>query len=206
LVDVQAAERSASNQEANVAIYMRFDSIPGDATQIVGGHDLTKDSKDPATLQKQGWININVFAWKIDRKLTTRTPGSHGKSRDPTQQASVDEITVKKEADSATVPLMKAICNNKDSDTCTIIWVKTGGEDHAPAQVYMEYKLSNVFIVEINVALEGERHVETLKLNFTKVEMAFLASDTANVLSKAQADRFQFDKQTAPPGGAKKSA
>jgi type VI secretion system Hcp family effector len=185
-----------------VALYMRFDNITGDATQMVGGHDLTKDYTDPTTLQEKGWINISVFNWGIQRHLTQRT--GHGKSRDPTQQPSLGDITVKKEADSATVPLMKAICQNSDSDTCNIIWVKTGGADHAPTQVYMQYKLSNAFITDITIALEQERQVETIVINYTKVEVAFLGSDEANVLSKSQADRFQFDKQTAPP--ARRSA
>jgi type VI protein secretion system component Hcp len=68
----------------------------------------------------------------------------------------------------------------------------------------MQYKLSNAFITDITIALEQERQVETIVINYTKVEVAFLGSDEANVLSKSQADRFQFDKQTAPP--ARRSA
>ncbi|MBV8797726.1 MAG: type VI secretion system tube protein Hcp, partial [Hyphomicrobiales bacterium] len=88
---------------------------------------------------------------------------------------------------------------SSNPETCTIIFVKTGD----PGEVYMQYKLSNVFITDIHIRLEEEKPVETLKINFTKVEMAHLSSDTTNVLSKSDPDRFQFDKQTASAGGAR---
>ena len=135
-----------------MALYMRFDNITGDATQMVGGHDLTKDA---ASLEKQGWISISEFKWVIDRKITTRS-GAHGSTRDSKQPA-VETFTVNKEADKATSQLLTSICNNSDSDTCNIIFVKTGGADHDPTQVYMQYRLSNVFITNINNAYDPMR-------------------------------------------------
>ena len=43
-----------------------------------------------------------------------------------------------------------------------------------PGEVYMQYKFSNVFITNIKVTLEKEIPMETLEINFTKVEMAHL--------------------------------
>jgi type VI secretion system secreted protein Hcp len=169
---------------------MKFGSVTGDATQKVGGKDLIKDF---AYLEEQGWFMIFDFQWNIDRPITTRS-GSQGNKRDP-KQASVHEVTVKKEADQATTQLLNAICSSNNSDTCTIIFVKTGD----PGEVYMQYKFSNVFITDIHFNLEQERHMEVLKINFTKVELAHLSSDTTNVLSKSTPDRFQFE--LAAPAG-----
>jgi type VI secretion system secreted protein Hcp len=173
---------------------MKLDSITGEATQKVGGGDLIKDF---AQLEEQGWINIFDFKWTIDRQITTRT-GPHGSHRDP-KQPSINIFTVKKEADQATAQLLNSICYSNNSDTCTIIFVKTGD----PGEVYMQYKFSNVFITNIAINLEPERqHAETLQINFTKVEMAHLSSDTTNVLSKSKPDRFQFELAApAGPGG-----
>jgi type VI secretion system secreted protein Hcp len=177
-----------------VAVYMKFGGFKGDATQNVGGRVLIKD---PAFLEEQGWINISDFKWGITRSITHRS-GSKGNLRDPLQP-SVEEITVTKDPDQATTQLLNAICYSSNAETCTIIFVKTGD----PGEVYMQYKLSNVFITDIHINLADEKPVETLKINFTKVEMAHLSSDTTNVLSKSDPDRFEFDKQTAPAGGAR---
>jgi type VI secretion system secreted protein Hcp len=187
-----------------MAAYMKFGGIKGDATQDVGSRIMIKDEKgkvlikDPAFLKEHGWINISDFSWSITRSLTHRS-GSQGNLRDPLQP-SVDEITVKKDPDHATSRLLRAICyaGNNNAETCTIIFVRTGN----PGEVYMHYKLANVFITDIHIKLEDERPVETLKINFTKVEMAHLSSDVTNVLSTSGPDRFEFDKQTAPAGSA----
>jgi type VI secretion system secreted protein Hcp len=191
-----AAYLLAKEESSLMAMYMKFGNITGDATQTVVGRDLTKDL---AYLEGQGWFNISDFKWSIERKITTRS-GSQGNARDP-KQPSVKEITVKKEADKATTQLLNAICYNNNSETCTVIFVKTGD----PGEIYMQYKFSNVFITNININLEQETPVETLEINFTKVEMARLSSDTTNLLSLSTPDRFQFElKQTAPagPGGS----
>ena len=176
-----------------MAVYMKFGSIAGDATQKVGGGYLIKDF---ARLEAPGWISISDFHWEIDRKITTRS-GSQGNARDP-KQPGVKEITVKKEADKATTELLKAICYNNNSETCTIIFVKTGD----PGEVYMQYKFSNVFITNIKVTLEKEIPMETLEINFTKVEMAHLSSDTSNVLSQSTPDRFEFEHKPDATSGS----
>jgi type VI secretion system secreted protein Hcp len=177
-----------------VAAYMKFGTIKGDATQKVGGRVLIKD---PAFLEEQGWISISEFKWQVDRKLTTRT-GANRSVRDPTQPA-LETFTVKKEPDKATSLLLTSICsNNNKPETCTIVFVKTG----SPGEVYMQYRFSNVFITLINNEYGGEHHTETVTINFTKVEMAHLSSDTANVLSNADPDRFEFEVPAGAPSGS----
>jgi type VI secretion system Hcp family effector len=176
-----------------VAAYMKFGGIKGDATQEVGGRVLIKD---PAFLEKQGWISISEFKWIIDRKITTRT-GAHGGTRD-SKQPHIDIFTVKKEADRATSELLTAICSSNNSNTCTIIFLKTGD----PGEVYMQYRFSNVFITNIIIDFTAEKHTETLQINFTKVEMAHLSSDTTNVLSQSDPDRFEFEAPAGAPSGS----
>jgi type VI secretion system Hcp family effector len=175
---------------------MKFGSITGDATQSIGDKTLIND---PAFLKeqgwKQGWINISYFKWSIDRTITTRS-GLQGNARDP-KQPIIHDITVKKEVDSATSQLLDAICYKNKAETCTVIFVKTGN----PSKLYMQYKLSNAFITKIDIDLVQEQIVETLTINFTKVEMAHLSGDTTNVLSQSDPDRFEFElKQTAHAG------
>jgi type VI secretion system secreted protein Hcp len=175
-----------------VALYMKFGSIKGDATQEVAGRVLIKD---PAFLEEQGWINLSDFKWSIDRGITTRS-GSQSNTHHP-KQPEIHQITVKKEVDSATAQLLDSICNNNKAEICNIIFVKTGD----PGEVYMQYRLSNVFITKFNIDLDADKNpMETMDLTFTKVEMAHLRGGKTNVLSKSEPNRFEFDKQTAAAG------
>jgi type VI protein secretion system component Hcp len=76
--------------------------------------------------------------------------------------------------------------------------VKTGN----PGEVYMQYKLSNVFLTSVTIGPDTENTIETLVINFTKIEMVNYSSDESNVLIKSKTARFEFDKLTAPAGGA----
>jgi type VI secretion system secreted protein Hcp len=166
-----------------VAIFMKYGSFNGDATQA----------------GFEGWINISDFHWQVVRSITTRS-GSQGNTYDPKQQPDIHTITVKKETDSATAPLLDAMCNKNKAEKCTIMFVRTGN----PGQAYLQYKLSNALISTYKIDLDSTEGnlAETLEINFTKVEMAHLSSDTTNVLSQSEPDRFEFDKLTAPAGGA----
>ena len=160
-----------------MAIFMKYGSFNGDAT--LAGFE--------------GWINISDFRWQVMRSITTRS-GSQGNTYDPKQQPDIHIVTVKKETDSATAALLDAMCNKNKAEKCTISFVRTG----TAGQVYLQYKLSNALLTKYNIDLVQEQVVETLEINFTKVEMAHLSSDTTNVLSQSEPDRFEFDKLTAP--------
>jgi type VI secretion system secreted protein Hcp len=162
-----------------VAIFMKYGSFNGDAT--LAGFE--------------GWINISDFKWQVIRSITTRS-GSQGNTYDPKQQPDIHTITVKKETDSATAPLLDAMCNKNKAEKCTIVFVRTGDS----GQAYLQYKLSNALLANYKIDLDSkeENIVETLEINFTKVEMAHLSSDETNVLSQSEPDRFEFDKLTAP--------
>ena len=176
-----------------MAAFMKFGSIVGDATQKVGGTDLIAD---PALLEKDGWIGISDFSWNIGRKITVKA-GPQGKTSDPLEPT-LSDITVKKDADITTWQLLNSICYNKKPDTCTVIFVKTGN----PAQVYMQYKLSNVFLTSVSISLDptDKGPIETLVINYTKVEMVNYSSDESNVLIKSKTNRFEFDKLSAAAG------
>ena len=162
-----------------MAIFMKYGSFNGDATQA----------------GFKGWINISDFKWQVKRPITTKS-GSQSHTYDPKQQPDIHMVTVKKETDSATAPLLDAMCNKNKAEKCTIIFVTTGN----PGRVYLQYKLSNALLANYKIDFDskGENIVETLEINFTKVEMAHLSSDTTNVLSQSEPDRFEFDKLTAP--------
>jgi type VI secretion system Hcp family effector len=162
-----------------VAIFMKYGSFDGDAT--LAGFE--------------GWINISDFKWQVKRSITTKS-GSQGNTYDPKQQPDIHAITVNKETDSATGPLLDAICNKNKAEKCTITFVRTGN----PGQAYFEWKLSNALITDYKINLDptDKSPMETLEINFTKVEMKHWSSDMTNVLSQSAPYPFGFDKLTAP--------
>jgi type VI secretion system Hcp family effector len=163
-----------------VAIFMKYGSFDGDAT--LAGFE--------------GWINISDFKWQVKRSITTKS-GSQGNTYDPKQQPDIHAITVNKETDSATGPLLDAMCNKNKAEKCTITFVRTGDP---PGQGYLECKLSNALITDYKINLDptDKSPMETLEINFTKVEMKHWSSDMTNVLSQSAPYPFGFDKLTAP--------
>jgi type VI secretion system Hcp family effector len=161
-----------------VAIFMQYGSFNGDATQK----------------GFEGWINISNFIWQVKRPITTKS-GSQSHTYDPKQQPDIHAITVNKEVDSATAPLLDAMCNKNKAEKCTIKFVRTGN----PGQAYFECKLSNALITDYKFNFDPDKSLlETLEINFTKVEMKHWSSDPTNVLSQSEPYPFEFDKLTAP--------
>src|SRR5580698_8943264 len=146
MVDRPSRWANAFNQEVNVAIFMKYGSFDGDAT--LAGFE--------------GWINISDFKWQVKRPITTKS-GSQSNTYDPKQQPDIHAITVNKEADSATTPLLDAMCNNNKAEKCVIKFVRTGNPDQA--RVYFECKLSNALITDYKFTFDPDKSLlETLEI------------------------------------------
>jgi type VI secretion system secreted protein Hcp len=170
---------------------MEFGSIVGDAT-LEG---------------VKGWINLNHFEWHIDWNLTTRAD-LHAASRDA-KRPKVDEVTVKKLADRASADLLKAVFTLNKPETCRIRFVRTD----MPGRPYLEYTFYNTLITKLDSSADNDdRPTETIKLNFTEVEMCIFSTDTSG--NDATKVPYRFPKYSileetkagsgsspAPPGG-----
>jgi type VI secretion system Hcp family effector len=154
-----------------VAIYMKYGSIMGDATQA--GFD--------------GWINVIHFEWLIDWQITTRA-GVQGNTRDA-KRPKIGEFTIKKEADGASTDLVAAICTSNKPETCTITFVRTGGIDipliglHIPDK-FVEFKFDGALITHFDTSAglgESERPIEVFKFNFTEFKLDVWSLEKENV-------------------------
>jgi type VI secretion system secreted protein Hcp len=139
-----------------VTAYMKFGNLKGDATLAA-----VKD-----------WINISHFEWSVTWAVTTRASASG--TRDA-KAPTVNEISIKKETDNSSRYLLDAITRNNYSnpkgETCTIRFLSTGQGDDIDEMIYQEFILYESLITSITYNSEGDRAVETVKLNFTGVEM-----------------------------------
>jgi type VI secretion system secreted protein Hcp len=141
-----------------MSIYMQLKDIQGDATQA--------GFKD--------WIRLESFQFGVGRGITTQTGAALNRDA---HEPSVSEITVTKLIDKASGPLLQNVCTEKKGQDCKIAFVSQGD----PGEKYLEYSLTNTLISGLSVHGNGnERPIESVSLNFTKVEIEVKPLGTDN--------------------------
>lgn len=135
-------------------IYLQIDGIEGDATQE----------------QHRRWTDIEALHWHVERNMnTTAGSAANREASEPT----VSEITLTKVSDSSTPKLFREGTSGSTGKAVKIHFVTTGN----PGNTYLEYTLTNTLVAHYSVNSSGDRPIETVKLNFTKVEMKYTPYD-----------------------------
>jgi len=129
-----------------MAIYMQFTGINGDVTE--SGHTQ--------------WIELSSCKWGVGRGISSSVGSTD--ERESTAP-SISEIIVTKESDVATSSLLQEALTGQ-GETVQIDFTRT---NKGQQDVYQTLQLSNVIISGYSHASSGERPIETLSLNFTKV-------------------------------------
>jgi type VI secretion system secreted protein Hcp len=119
--------------------------------------DIKGEVKEPA---HRGWIELMSVRWGVGRAINT----PEGASREGSAP-SVSEIVVTKTQDSASTRLFNESLAGKGQKV-VIEFVKDG-------TVYLRLELTNTLVSGYSIsggAREGRRPMESLSLNFTKIE------------------------------------
>lgn len=140
-----------------MAIYLKYDGIDGEAT-----HD-----------SHQKWIDISTLQFGIGRGIST--PSGSTANREASQP-SVSEITIVKQMDGSSPKLFTESATGNVGKTVKIDLVSTG----SPGNTYVTYTLTNTLISGYSVSSGGDRPIETVTLNFTKIEYKFIPYDNNN--------------------------
>ncbi len=140
-----------------MAIYMKFDGITGDAT-----HD-----------EHQEWITVESLSWGVGRAIST--PVGSTKNREASEP-SVAEVTISKQMSSDSVYLFQESCTGQVGKEVKIHLVSTG----SPGQTYLEYTLTDTLCSGYSVSSSGDRPMESVTLNFNKVEMKYIPLESNN--------------------------
>ncbi len=138
-------------------IYLQIDGIQGDATQE----------------QHRKWMDIEALHWNVSRNLNT--VAGKAANREATEPT-ISEVVLTKISDSSTTSLFQEAVSGTQGKTATIHLVSTG----SPGETYIEYILTNTLIASYTVDSSGDRPLETLKLNFTKLELKYIPYDDTN--------------------------
>jgi type VI secretion system secreted protein Hcp len=130
-------------------IYMNVDGVQGDVTAT--GHE--------------NWIEVKSFEWGVGRGITMPVGGS--KDREASVP-SVSEVMVTKDSDVATADLLKKALTG-DAVTVKFDFCMTGTSQFTP---YYQFELTNVLLSGYSLNSGGDRPMESLSLNFTKVQFS----------------------------------
>ena len=130
-----------------MAIYMNYNNIKGDVTE-------TKHAT---------WVELHSCQWGVGRGISS-TVGSSAE-RESTAP-SISEIVVSKENDVASGKLMTEALSG-DGQTVQIDFTRTFKDSQ---EIYLTLTLTNTIISGYSHSSSGERPIETISLNFTKIQ------------------------------------
>ena len=132
-------------------IYLQIDGIQGDAT-----HE-----------QHRKWMDIEAIHWNVSRNMKTAAgSASNREASEPT----ISEIVLTKVSDSSSTRLFQEACSGRTGKRAVIHLVTTGN----PGDTYIEYTLTNTLIANYSIDSNGDRPLETIRLNFTKMEVKYI--------------------------------
>ena len=136
-------------------IFLKLDAIPGSATE--SGY--------------AGQINVDSFQFGGGVAVS----GGTGKMGDRTAgKVSLADITITKGLDEATHLLIKHLVQGKVIPKALFTFVAA---TNAEAEKYLEVTLENVIISSFSQSSGGEKPVESVSLNYSKIEISHQLRD-----------------------------
>jgi type VI secretion system secreted protein Hcp len=138
-----------------MAIFGKFDGIEGDAT-----HQAHKN-----------WVDIDTLQFGVGRAISTPT----GRAANRESSApSVSEVTISRHTDKASPLFFKESVTGASSKKVQIDLTTTGD----PGDTYLTYTLEDVLVSGYSQSANGgDRPMETISLNFAKIEVKYTPYD-----------------------------
>lgn len=157
-------------------IFMEYDggAIKGDVT--AKGHEK--------------WITLTSCQWGVGRGISTPTGAAAERE---SSAPSVSEVVVTKVMDGASGPLWTELVKNMDGKKIVIVFTSTSKELN---NGYLTYTLENTLVSSHSFSTAGDRPMESLALNFAKVEAKFFAQ-TKEGVNVGKPDSLTFDLATS---------
>lgn len=154
-----------------MAIYMKYGSIKGDATQ--GKHNE--------------WITITSVQLGVGRGISTPVGSSQNREA---SEPSISEVTVTKPLDSSSVLLFQDSTVGTKGEEVTIHFCRTDKE----GAEYLELKLYNTLLSGFSMSSGGDAPSESISLNFTKIDVNEMGPNEKN--TPGNPIKFTYDIAT----------
>ena len=152
-------------------IYMDYDGVKGSVT--AAGHEK--------------WIELHSCQLGTNRHITS--PTGRGENREASAP-SVSEIVVTKSTDEASTGLFRESLWGEGKKV-KIDFCKTDKDKFEP---YLQLELENTMVSSYSVSSGGDRPMESLSLNFTKITYNNIGLGKAN--ETGNPDRAEWDLAT----------
>ena len=159
-----------------MAIFMKYEGIDK-GSSTTKGHD-----------GKDGWMEVKSVKWGIGRGIRPNSQGTDREGLSPTGS----EIVVTKDLDMASYRLFEEGTQGVGK-TVTIHFTKT---NKMQQDTYMEYILSNTMVSGFSTQSTGDRPVETVSLNFTKIEYNYTGQDAKGAKGDTPKTNWDFSQST----------
>ena len=154
-----------------MAIYMKFGSINGAVT----------------TEGYKNWIELHSFQFGTSRQMTTGARGGKREGSDP----SISEIVVTKENDTSSAKLFQdSVSGNMD----TKVEIKMTTTVKNKVETYLTYELVDCGVSSYSVSSGGDKPMESLSLNFTKITVTPTPLDVAGQIKKGDVVSYDLQK------------
>ncbi len=154
-----------------MAIYMKFGSVNGPVT----------------TDGFKNWIELNSFQFGTSRQMSTGARGGKREGADP----SISEIVVTKENDVSSSKLFQdAVGGNMN----TKVEIKMTTTTKNKVETYLTFELVDCGVSSYSVSSGGDKPMESLSLNFTKVTVTPTPLDAAGQIKKGDVVSYDLQK------------
>ena len=135
-----------------MAIYMEYEGVPGQAT----------------TANYTGWITLTSAQFGVHRGISTPTGSAANREA---STASVSEVSVSKELDDASLKMWEqALTETKGKKVAIVVTSTSSGDENEIFRV----ELTNTLVSAYSVSSGGDRPMEMVALNFTKMFYKFV--------------------------------
>lgn len=142
-------------QRAEAAIYVKIDGIVGDATHF----------------EHQKWMTAESAGEDISRVI-----GINRKGRREVSEPILSDFQFAKQMDISSPFLRQLAVSDGPGREVIIHFVSTG----SPGATYFEIKLSDALISSVSSASSGDRPIEVITLNFTRIEWTYTPLEANN--------------------------
>jgi type VI secretion system secreted protein Hcp len=133
-----------------MAIYLKIDGIQGDATES----------------NHTNWVTVDSYQFSTAREVKARIGNTAIREF---SEPSVSDFTLTKPLDKASGGIFREALVGNQGKTHQIDVTSTG----QGGTVLLTYVLSNVMVSNYHISSGGERPIESITLNFSKVEVTF---------------------------------
>jgi type VI secretion system secreted protein Hcp len=130
-------------------------------------------------------IQIMSFSWGATQMTSVSGSGGSGAGK-----ADLADLSIMKNYDSASVPLLKALLKGQHITDATLTACKAGGD----GKPFIKLTLKELFITSIQTSGSSEIPMESVSFSYNEIKTEYFKQDDKGVLTAAGVATFNLKK------------